>query len=82
MVQDPTKKHKHDPDMEAIFQGVRNLRAQEAPSMKRSEVEASGATNNEQVIYTKIIWYLVPPILIILLNTKCKLRCSVTNTKC
>ena len=53
MVQDPTKKHKHDPDMEAIFQGVRNLRAQEAPSMKRSEVEASGATNNEQVIYTK-----------------------------
>ena len=42
MVQDPTKKHKkHDPDMEAIFQGVRNLRAQE---------------DNEQVNYNQT-WY-------------------------
>ena len=53
MVQDPTRKHKHDPDMEAIFQGVRNLRAQEAPPTKRNEVEPSRATDNEQVFYTK-----------------------------
>ena len=28
------------------------------------------------------IWYLVSPILIVLLNTNCKLRYSVTNTNC
>ena len=27
-------------------------------------------------------WYLVSPILIVLLNTNCKQRYSVTNTKC
>ena len=28
------------------------------------------------------IWYLVSPILIVLLNANCKLWCSVTNVKC
>ena len=28
------------------------------------------------------MWYLVSPILIVLHNTDCQLRCSVTNTKC
>ena len=67
MVQDPTKKHKkHDPDMEAIFQGVRNLRAQE---------------DNEQVNYNQT-WYLVSPTRSVLFNTNYKPRCSVTNPKC
>ena len=32
--------------------------------------------------YLHKISYLVSPILIVLLNTNCKLRCSVTNNKC